>query len=96
MRHIMQPDPWSTSTGHTLLKLKQEGPGHLFATHTVSGHSASLAWPPGVVQHRSESLEDSPLHYATPRGLRTHQIHHEAARAANRGSRSMTARVRSG
>jgi len=44
-RSLLHPDPWSTATLDTLVRRHEEGTGHLFATHTIKGHSAILVHP---------------------------------------------------
>lgn len=89
MRLSLQPDPWSASTAKEQQRVKEEGVGHLFATHTSMGHSSTLVWPgmlqghsrAGTAPHRetATSVEESNV-LATPRGLTKRDITCLAAR----------------
>jgi len=107
-RSLLHPDPWSTATLDTLVRRHEEGTGHLFATHTIKGHSAILVHPRTAAEQDQDtaesdvspdvSLEASP--WASPRFLTRSQIHLQASRAVReampRQAHSLSARAKFG
>jgi len=103
-RSLLHPDPWSTATLDSLIRRHEEGTGHLFASHTIKGHSAILVQPRVAAEHGQGTAEpdvspDVSLK-ANPRFLTRQQINFEAARALReatpRQAHSLSARAKFG